>query len=200
MLLELSVENFVLIDSIRINFDRGLTVFTGETGAGKSLMVDAISLLSGERASSSFVGNKSNTAIVEGVFTLEENTLAAKIASDFGFDVHDVIVFTREISKDNKNICKINHRMVPLSTFKEILDAEIDIHSQHDTQYLLQEKNHIRLLDNFLQRPDLRIQVADACQKYMNAKKHSEQVQSMVLNENDREFLEFQFDELQKFN
>lgn len=199
MLLQLSVENFVLIDSIRIDFERGLTVFTGETGAGKSLMVDALSLLSGARALTSFVGNKRNTASVEGVFRFEENTLAAKIAKTYDFDVDDVLVFTREISKDNKNSCKINHRMVPLSTFKEILDAEIDIHSQHDTQYLLQEKNHIRLLDNFLQNPSLLNQVQQAYQQYMQAKKHTQEIQGLVLNENDREFLEFQLNELQVF-
>ncbi len=199
MLLQLSVENFVLIDSIRIDFERGLTVFTGETGAGKSLMVDALSLLSGARALTSFVGNKRNTAVVEGVFRLEENTLAAKIAKAYDFDVDDVLVFTREISKDNKNLCKINHRMVPLSTFKEILDAEIDIHSQHDTQYLLQEKNHIRLLDNFLQNPTLLTSVHQAYQQYMQAKKQTEEIQGLVLNENDREFLEFQLNELQTF-
>ena len=200
MLIQLTVKNFVLIDEITIDFNDGLSVFTGETGAGKSLMVDAISLLSGQRASASIIANNKQEAIVEGVFQLKKDSLAATIANSYGFDVDDVMVFTRSISRDNKNTCKINHRMVPLSTFKEICEAEIDIHSQHDTQYLLQEKNHIRLLDNFLQDDRLVNEVAVSYAHYLEAKKYYEHILNEQLDEADRDFLEYQSNEIDSFD
>ena len=200
MLIQLTVKNFVLIDELTIDFNDGLSVFTGETGAGKSLMVDAISLLSGQRASTAIIANNKQEAIVEGVFQLKKDSLAATIAKGYDFDVEDIMVFTRSISRDNKNTCKINHRMVPLSTFKEILEAEIDIHSQHDTQYLLQEKNHIRLLDNFLQNQVLVNEVAVAFAHYQASKKNYEQILNEQLDEADRGFLEYQSNEIDSFN
>lgn len=200
MLVQLTVQNFVLIDALSIDFSRGLSVFTGETGAGKSLIVDAISLLSGERASSSLIANSKDKAIVEGVFLLDQSSVASQLALEAGYDVSDVLVFTREITRDNKNICKINHRMVPLSTFREILQIEIDIHSQHDTQYLLQDKHHITLLDNYLHHDQLLNDVANAYQAYQKKSKIVESIEHENLNENDREFLEFQLNELVVFN
>lgn len=200
MLVQLTVQNFVLIDALSIDFNRGLSVFTGETGAGKSLIVDAISLLSGERASSSVIANNHDKAIVEGVFHFDPHTPAYAMAQEAGYDVGDVIVFTREITKDNKNICKINHRIVPLSTFKDILQSEIDIHSQHDTQYLLQDKHHMSLLDNYVSQSELLEQVADAFKVYQDALKQVTAIKQNALNENDREFLEFQLNELKVFN
>lgn len=200
MLVQLTVENFVLIDAISIDFSRGLSVFTGETGAGKSLIVDAIALLSGERASESLIANNKDKAIVEGVFLLNPNNAAGQLAIEAGYDVSDVLVFTREITRDNKNICKINHRIVPLSTFKEILQVEIDIHSQHDTQYLLQDKHHITLLDNYLHQDELLNKVADAFSDYQRKTKEVEAIEHESLSENDREFLEFQLNELKIFN
>ena len=199
MLLQLSVQNFILIDTLSIEFESGLSVFTGETGAGKSLMVDALTLLSGGRASSSFIGNNHDKASVEGVFLLKENSLAYRLAKEYGYDVDDVLVFTREISKDNKNTCKINHKIVPLSTFKEILDSEIDIHSQHDTQYLLHDKNHLVLLDNYTQNNTLKDEVKDAYKHLLEARKAKEEVTAMILDESDRDFLLFQLQELEDF-
>jgi DNA repair protein RecN (Recombination protein N) len=200
VLIQLTVKNFVLIDELTIEFEDGLSVFTGETGAGKSLMVDAISLLSGQRASTSIIANSKQEAVVEGVFQLKKDSLAATIAKGYDFDVKDVMVFTRSISRDNKNTCKINHRMVPLSTFKEILEAEIDIHSQHDTQYLLQEKNHIRLLDNFLQNQTLANEVSKAYSHYQEANNYYQQILNEQLDEADRDFLEYQRNEIDSFD
>lgn len=200
MLLQLSVENFVLIDQAMIDFHRGLHVFTGETGAGKSLMVDAIALLSGERASLSLIKKDKDYALVEGVFQFDPHSLAASIAQEYGYDTSDVMVFSRQLSKDNKNTCRINHKIVPLSTLKHILEAEIDIHSQHDTQYLLQEKNHIRLLDNFLSEKESLNEVNQAYKLYMQAKEHTAKVEALVLDDNDLDFLQFQYQELEAFD
>lgn len=200
MLLQLSVENFVLIDQAMIDFHQGLHVFTGETGAGKSLMVDAIALLAGERASLSLIKKDKDYALVEGVFQFDPNSLAASIAQEYGYDTTDVMVFSRQLSKDNKNTCRINHKIVALSTLKHILEAEIDIHSQHDTQYLLQEKNHIRLLDNFLSEKVDLDEVNQAYKLYMQAKEHRAKVEALVLDDNDLDFLQFQYQELEAFD
>lgn len=197
MLLQLTVENFVLIDNVTIDFNDGLHVFTGETGAGKSLMVDAIALLSGARASTTLIKKDEDSAYVEGVFKFNEKSEAGQLAHELGYDVSDVLVFSRQITKDNRNVCKINHKIVPLKTLRDILSAEIDIHSQHDTQYLLQEKNHIRLLDNYLGDHQLFKDVQQAFKLYKDAQTHTKHVEALILDTNDLDFLQFQLNELE---
>lgn len=199
MIISLYVENFVLIDSINLDFKQGFNVFTGETGAGKSLLVDAISLLCGAKASASFIKSNQDSAKVEGVFQIKPGSLTDQFAHEMGIDTSDVVVCSREISKDGRNVCRINGKIVPLSLLKDLTAYEIDIHSQHDTTYLLNEKQHLQLVD---QGVDVKIRedVKKAYQLYKAAKEQLESFQSRVLSEKDLDFARYQLAEIEAFN
>lgn len=200
MLVQLTVKNFVLIDHITIDFKEGLSVFTGETGAGKSLLVDAIAILCGAKASSDFIAANQHEALVEGVFDLKKHSLGYEVALSYQLDVDDVLVVSREISADSKNVCRINGKIVPLSTLKELCLAEIDIHSQHDSQYLLNEKYHGRLLDNFIVDDTFLNAYQKQFKSYKSAVKEYQDAQSTIYNINDLEYYQFQLNEIQQVN
>src|SRR5699024_8731726 len=151
MLTELSIRNFAIIDEISIIFQEGLTVLTGETGAGKSIIIDALQLLGGGRGSVDFVRHKADKAEIEGLFSIENKHHAIKhICNDYGIDMQDeMIVLQRVITKNGKSICRVNGKLVTLAILKEFGKLLIDIHSQHETQSLMDVDNHIRLLDMY---------------------------------------------------
>ena len=132
MLGQLHIKNIGIIDEITINFEDGLNILTGETGAGKSLIIDSINAITGSRLSKDIIKNGESFALVEACFFGDEDT-----------------ILTREFYKNGRNICKINGNMVTLAEFKMLGEKLIDIHGQHDNQSLLNEKTHLDLLDNF---------------------------------------------------
>ncbi|SOC27096.1 DNA replication and repair protein RecN [Ureibacillus xyleni] len=151
MLRELSIRNFAIIDELTINFSDGLTVLTGETGAGKSIIIDAVHLLAGGRASHEFVRHGAKRAELTGMFTItnENHPIFAKLV-DTGLDSEEgTIILRRDINDNGKSVCRINGKLVPLSILREIGGTLIDIHGQHESQELMDEKQHIRLLDYF---------------------------------------------------
>ena len=169
MLKKLSVQNFALIDECQLDFYRGFTAFTGETGAGKSLLIDAISLLCGERASASFVQRGKDKAVISGVFSVSE-IMKSKL-NEAICDDNDELVLQREIFKDGKSVIRINGKTASLQTLKQMTANLIDIHSQHDTQYLLNKHSHLALLDKTMVDETL-IQKTSECWKvYEDAKK-----------------------------
>lgn len=148
MLNEIFISNFAIIERTRAKFENGLNIITGETGAGKSIIIEAIELLLGARANKDLVGNYSDTAIVEGVFNLSEK-IETRLHEEFGIEVlEDFVIVTREIYKNGKSIARINGRQTNLSTIKEIMNSVIDIHSQHSSQILLGKKNYIEIIDS----------------------------------------------------
>lgn len=148
MLMQLTVRDFALIDKITLDFDERLNVLTGETGAGKSIIIDAVSLLLGARAKSDDVRIGCEKARVEGVFTLEEPLVLAQL-EELGLaeEGEEVLVLTREISAGGKNICRINNRVVTLANFKQVGQQLINIYGQHDFQAISNREQHIHLLD-----------------------------------------------------
>ncbi|MGB4984351.1 MAG: DNA repair protein RecN, partial [Erysipelotrichaceae bacterium] len=164
MLKNLYVKDYVIIDEINLDFDQGFLAFTGETGAGKSLIIDAISLLCGEKSNSSIIRLGQDKAIIQGVFSFKDDSLAKTLLKEYGFDDEEEYLFLREISA-NKSVFKINFRPVTLSIMKDILLTSVDIHSQHDIQYLLNNKYHLQLLDQFINDP-LKEQVSNAYHEY----------------------------------
>lgn len=199
MIISLNVENFVLIDHINLDFKPGFNVFTGETGAGKSLLVDAISLLCGAKASITMIKSNSDNAKVEGVFQVKAHSMSDVFAQEMGIDTSDVVVLSREISRDGKNVCRINGKIVPLTLLKDFMAFEVDIHSQHDTTYLLNEKQHLLLVDQGVSA-ELKDQVKQSYVAYKQAKDDYESFQSRLLNEKDLDFARFQLSEIEQFN
>lgn len=196
MFKEIYVKNFVLIDDLHLDFSKGFSVFTGETGAGKSLLIDAISLLCGDRASSDYVALNKEYALVEGVFTLCENHPVIKICEDMGIEMEDELIITRKITSEGKSSVKINQRSVPLSALRSIMSLMIDIHSQHDTQYLLNKQSHLSLLDEYCHIEDLLKECQQLYRSYQKAFKEYDDCLNLEFND-DLDFLKYQVNEIE---
>ncbi|MER2140138.1 MAG: AAA family ATPase, partial [Priestia megaterium] len=151
MLAELSIKNFAIIDELSVSFEKGLTVLTGETGAGKSIIIDAISLLVGGRGSSEFVRHGTDRAEIEGLFLFdEEQHPSHEKAKQVGLEVEDgMIVLRRDITTNGKSICRINGKLVTLAILREVGQTLIDIHGQHEHQDLMNQDRHLTLLDQY---------------------------------------------------
>ncbi|WP_175991090.1 DNA repair protein RecN [Bacillus sp. Marseille-Q1617] len=151
MLQELSIKNFAIIDSLALSFEEGLTVLSGETGAGKSIIIDAIHLLVGGRGSAEYVRHGEKKAEIEGLFILDDDAHPCyEKASSFGIEIEEgMIVLRREISNSGKSVCRVNGKLVTIAIMREIGGALIDIHGQHEHQELMNEHLHLSLLDQF---------------------------------------------------
>ena len=150
MLSELSITNFAIIERLSISFEKGLTVLTGETGAGKSIIIDAIHLLVGGRGSSDFVRHGEERAEIEGLFLLENASTVYDKAQELGIKIEDdMIVLRREITKSGKSVCRINGKLVTIAILREMGGSLVDIHGQHEHQELMDETKHLSLLDQF---------------------------------------------------
>ena len=150
MLAELSIKNFAIIDSVSISFEDGFTVLTGETGAGKSIIIDAIQLLVGGRGSSDFVRHGTKRAEIEGLFLIDDNPHALEKAREFGIEVEEgMLILHRDIYATGKSVCRINGKLVTISILREIGSTLVDIQGQHEHQELLKPELHIQLLDDF---------------------------------------------------
>ncbi|MGL5043222.1 MAG: DNA repair protein RecN [Culicoidibacterales bacterium] len=145
----LKVKNFALIEDVEIEFKTGFTAFVGETGAGKSLLVDAISILSGARSSVSFLKKGADFSYIEGGFFLKEghSVLAMLEQNDILFEPGEDILVSRKITSDGRTVCKIQGNIVPVILLKKLMTKLIDIHGQQESSYLLESKNHLFLLD-----------------------------------------------------
>lgn len=198
MIRHLYMKNFILIEELSLDFEEGFSAFTGETGAGKSILIDAISLLRADRASASFVMKGCEKAIVEGTFDLKNDKWACSVLEDAGFDVNDETVFTREIYASGKSAARIDHRSVNLSLMKEVLKNQLDIHGQRDTAYLLNTKNHMHLLDAYIQDDALLQETKKAFDAYDALVKEKEQALQDTYNENDLEYFRYQIQEIEE--
>ena len=203
MLSELSIKNFAIIDQLTISFEKGLTVLTGETGAGKSIIIDAIHLLVGGRGSAEFIRHGETKAEIEGLFIIDDHQhpVIAK-ALEFGIEVSDgMVVARREMFKSGKSVCRVNGKLVTIATLREIGRTLIDIHGQHEHQELMDESLHLPLLDQF---GGVEVQLALA--EYQNLYKRFDSVMKQLksLNQNEQQMvhrldlIQFQFEEIQK--
>lgn len=148
MIESLYIENFAIIDQVQIDFQSGMTVLTGETGAGKSIIIDAIGQLIGQRSQPSFVKNGADCAFIEGVFS--SNKEIDKILLDNNFPIDEHLVISKKINHDGKSAIKINYRNSSQLLLKKIISQIVDIHSQFETHQLFNESYHLKLLDNFI--------------------------------------------------
>lgn len=181
MLQTLSIKQFAIIDELDINFSDGLTVMSGETGSGKSIIIDAIGQLIGMRASSDYVRHGEKKAIIEGIFDIDESKDAIKILESLAIDVdEDFLLVKREIFSSGKSICRINNQTVTLQDLRKVMQELLDIHGQHETQSLLKLKYHLQLLDDYAenQYSDLLNQYQLSYKQYKNKRKELEELES----------------------
>lgn len=151
MLVELNIENFAVAEKLHINFSKGFNVLTGETGAGKSVIVDAIGMILGGRANKDLIRTGCDKAILEGLFYLEKSSEINKILDEYGIEneKNDYLLITREIYSTGRSISRINGRTVTLGMLNNVTKYLIDIHGQHEHQSLLNSENHIHIIDSF---------------------------------------------------
>ena len=149
MLKSLLIKDYALIENIEIQFGKGLNIITGETGAGKSILIDAMGLLLGERASVDVIRKGAEKSIVEGIFEITGNKKVKNILKEYEIEDGDELIIRREISIKGTNRCFINDTPVTLNVIKEIGDLLVDLHGQHEHQSLLKTENHIEMLDEF---------------------------------------------------
>ncbi|MFO7658636.1 MAG: AAA family ATPase, partial [Bacteroidales bacterium] len=148
MLKSLYIDNYALIDNLRIEFNKGLSIITGETGAGKSILLGALSLILARRADSSVLQNKDKKCIVEGVFQITDYNLH-DFFTDNGIDYEDNTIIRREINTNGKSRAFINDTPVTLETLGELTSLLVDIHSQHENLALNNSLFQLNIIDNF---------------------------------------------------
>ncbi len=150
MLVELTIRNFAIISQVSVSFEKGLTVLTGETGAGKSILLDALSLLMGGRASVEYIRHGEEKAEIEALFYVEQGHQVQKAleAQDITID-EGTLILKRDITAQGKSICRINGHLITLSVMREVGQALVDIHGQHEHQNLLHDDKHLILLDSY---------------------------------------------------
>jgi DNA repair protein RecN (Recombination protein N) len=147
VLTQLLIKNLAIIEELELPFYGGLTVLSGETGAGKSIVVDAVSLVLGARADKSLIRSGEDKAYVEAMFSIEQNAAVKQLLYEQGFEYNESVVLSREIYQSGRNVCRINGTMVTLQVLKDIASNLMEIHGQHEHQALMAEVNHIKFLD-----------------------------------------------------
>ena len=148
MLESLTVRNIALIDLLTVSFGTGLHVLTGETGAGKSIIVDALTLLLGGRASKDLIRSGCDKAYVEGAFSIADCPRAIQYLTENQLDAQDgMLILSREITQSGRSSCRADGVLLPLAEYKQLTALLMDIHGQHEHQSLMDEKQHLRLLD-----------------------------------------------------
>ena len=200
MLLEISIKNFAIIEEISLTFENGMTVLTGETGAGESIIIDAMNLMLGARASLDVIRHGANKAEIEGLFSVGENPALTQILEENGIDVTEELIIRRDILQNGRSIGRINGQMVNLTTLRAVGQYLVDIHGQHDQEELMKPNMHIRMLDEFGNE-----QFADVKKHYQELFESYRQLRKRVVtkqkNEQEHkariEMLEFQIAEIE---
>ena len=149
MLLEISIKNFAIIEAISLNFEKGMTILTGETGAGKSIIIDAMNMMLGARATTDVIRHGAAKAEIEGLFSIENSRALQEIFDEQGLELGDEIIIRREILQNGRSVSRINGQMVNLSVIRSIGQHLVDIHGQHDQEELMRPQLHIQMLDEF---------------------------------------------------
>ena len=203
MLLEISIKNFAIIESISLNFEKGMTVLTGETGAGKSIIIDAMNMMLGARATTEVIRHGAPKAEIEGLFSIENNRTLEEIFDEQGLELSDEIIIRREILQNGRSISRVNGQMVNLSVLRTIGQQLVDIHGQHDQEELMRPHRHIQMLDEFGDTSFFELKEAYQM-SFDNYRRMRKQVLDIKKNQQEHkariEMLEFQMAEIEAAN
>ena len=199
MLKSLFISSFVIIDQTTVDFEEGMTALTGETGAGKSIIINALEQLCGARASSSLVRKGSKKAVIEGVFDMNDSIQT--ILDELNIEADDDLVITKEIMDNGRSTIKINYRTVTNSALKQVAPCLLDIHSQYQTQEIFNVKNHLKILQSFMNYQDDSL-LSEYQKRYFEYKKISQKIKKLEqedLGDERIEYYQKQYDELKDF-
>lgn len=200
MLAQLTIENIALIDKLELELKNGLNILSGETGAGKSIIIDSLNFVLGERADKSLIRYGTDHAIVQAVFEDYLNPSVSAYLDDIGVECEDVLIIRRKMSVDGKNECRINGRISTLSILKGLTELLVDIHGQHEHQSLLKSANHIKLLDDIgaAKIAKVKVDVANYHAEYVSLKRELSRFGDESERERKLDILTFQIDEIEK--
>ncbi|MGQ9844876.1 MAG: DNA repair protein RecN [Caldisericia bacterium] len=200
MLKNLTVKNFAIIEDLSVEFEKGLNVITGETGSGKSILIEALGIALGNKFSKDMLREGEDKLILTTTFDISENKRLKKILIDKGIE-DDILFFQREITKDGKQKLKINGMVLPFSIYREIGELLVDIHGQHEPQSLLDKNKHLELLDRFIGEDFLikRDEFNKKLERYRNVNKEIEEILTKKEErERRRDYLNFVINEIEK--
>lgn len=199
MLLQLNIKNFALIENLSISFEKGLNILTGETGAGKSILIDAINFVLGSKFNKDLIRTGQSKTFVEAIFSIE-NPRTYEMLNQLDIEYDDMVIISRETFQSGKSIAKINGKALLLSNLKDISTSLLDIHGQHENQNLLDAANHINYLDNYGGK-ELEQHILQFKHKYNELKEIEAKIESLSGNEGDGEklidFLKYQIKEIE---
>ncbi len=188
MLQEMKIKNFALIKEISIRFAHGLNILTGETGAGKSIIIDALSAILGEKMTVNFIRSGEDRSVIEGTFLLEPDTQAERLLDEMGIEVEGrIVVIRRELGRDGKGRSFINGVRLPTSKLKDVGNLLVDIHGQNEHQAILRVQNHLDILDLYGQNEGLMQQREKIKALYKKYTDLSQILKDLQANSHDKE-------------
>lgn len=200
MLRELTIENVAVIEKANIVFDTGFNCLTGETGAGKSIIIDSINAVMGERVTKDVIRTGAKSASIVAVFE-NINPDIVSLAQEFDVDISDECIVSRTISSEGKNTARINGIPTPINVLKAIFSEEINIHGQHDSQSLLNPSKHLGILDGFSQDKSCFENYSNIYSQYVEVKRKIKKLSEIEdTKQSDLELLQFQVDEIYTAN
>lgn len=197
MLSQLFIKNIAVIESASIDFENGFNVFTGETGAGKSILIDSIDAVLGGRTSRDLVRNGEGKAIVSAVFT-DISKDAEAVLEELGYDIEDELLISREISAEGKSICKVNMRPATAGVLKQLSSVLIDVHGQHDSAVLQNPELHIGYIDSFGNTGN---EISEYRESYKKLRSVEREIKKIINDDSDKtariDMLKFQIGEIE---
>lgn len=202
MLLQLNINNFALIESLSIDFQQGFNVLSGETGAGKSILIDAINFVLGGKFNKNLIRTGEDKTVVEAVFSIE-NIKTKQVLSELEIPYEDLVILSRESFQSGKTVAKVNGKTLLLAKIKTISETLLDIHGQHENQNLLDNNNHIRYIDSFGESK-LKKSLEEYKEKYEKLSEIDNKINELQGNEGEKEknidFLKYQIEEINNIN
>lgn len=201
MLVELNIKNFAIIEELKVNFTKGLNIITGETGSGKSILIEAIGIILGSRSNRELIQSGYEKAILEGVFYIENPSIIKPILEEYSIDMDDdnLLIISKEIYLNSPSLSRVNGRNITLNMLKNITTKLVDIFGQHEHQSLLDSSNHEILVDSFgdTELLELKSKIQTYYDEWINEKRKLKKL-SMDSSERDREIdiLKFQIQEI----
>lgn len=199
MIKRLRINNYALIESIDIELDKGLSIITGETGAGKSILLGALALLSGERADNKIISDKTQKTIVEALFSnLPDDLKELMVKNDLDWNPDEMIV-RRELSSSGRSRAFVNDTPVNLGIIAEIMSRLIDIHSQHENLFLAEPANRLRIIDEFSDSKIILEEYRELFANYLSLRSKIKKLKDRIeKNKAETEFVSFQLEQLEK--
>lgn len=200
MIKSLSIKNIALIENLEVEFFEGFNVLSGETGAGKSIIIDSLNFVLGDRADKTLIRHGENFASVEAVFDIFGNTAVQNKLEEYGLDADDVLIVSRTMNENGRNECRINRKTSNLSTLRELVSLLVDIHSQNEHQTLLHPENYIGIIDDYSAKKSYPLleKYKIARKNYLSVKKEIESYSDASDRERKMDLYSFQIEEIEK--